>query len=103
MNERTDWIDRTKLDELNDTIYARGSVDREDILSFLTLIDTTDPLVIIAELKKWLSELNDSTKHDKVVFSQADINAVIGDLESYGVLQHATILELRENSSRNLL
>jgi hypothetical protein len=103
MIERKDWIDPTKLSELNNKVYEHGTIDREDILSFLRLIDTTDSTVIINELKKWMTSIHEDPKYDKIVFPAGDIDAVIGDLDSYGVIQPSTILQFKEDSVRNVL
>jgi hypothetical protein len=102
MSTRDKWIDTTKLDKLNASIKKNGTLDRQDILNFLTYIDTTDANVIVTELRSWLSELHNNTEFPSLKFTDQDINDVIGDLDSYGVIQSDTILKFKEISSRNL-
>jgi len=103
MIERKDWIDADKLKALNATVYKHGRIDREDVLSFLRLIETTDADVIISELKKWMTDLHNDPAYDKVILPEEQINAIIGDLDSYGVVQSETILKMKEDSVRNIL
>jgi hypothetical protein len=102
MPTRDKWIDSAKLDELNASIKKNGTLDRQDILTFLTLVDTNDADVITRELRSWLTELHNDTAFPNLRFTDQDINDVIGDLDSYGVVQSETILKFKESSSRNL-
>lgn len=95
-------IDAEKLSELNDKIYERAVVDREHLLEFLTLIDTNDANTIIAEVQKWLETLHDDPKFSKISFPKGDIDAIIGDLDSYGRVQPDTILQFKERSNKTL-
>ena len=103
MADRKDWVNSEKLTALNDTIAKRGSVDREDILTVLKLVDTTDATIIVEEIKSWLKSLSDNPKFVNITLPDADIDAVLGDLGSYGVVQSITILKLKDNSNRNML
>lgn len=93
------YVNPDKIKELNAKVFERGHVDREHLLEFLTLIDTNDADSIIREVKKWLTELHDDSHYDKVIFPQGDIDAVIGDLDSYGRVQPETILQFKQASS----
>lgn len=103
MADRKDWVNSTALTILNDKIAKRGHVDREDILSMLRLIDTSDATIIVQEIKSWLQAMRNDVRFEKFAMPDSDINAVLGDLEAYGVVQSITILELKETSNRNLL
>lgn len=103
MADREDWVNSTALTTLNDKIAKRGHIDREDILSMLRLIDTTDAQVIVAEIKAWLQAMHNDPRFKKFAMPDADIDAVLGDLDAYGVVQSITILQLKEASNRNLL
>lgn len=95
-------IDSHKLQELNDKIYENACVDREHLLKFLTLVDTNEAKVIIEEVQKWLKSLHDDPKFSKIVFPGGDIDAIIGDLDSYGRVKTETIMEFKDTSNRNL-
>ena len=95
-------MDQKKLDKLNKKIYEKALVDREHLLEFLTLIPTNDAQAIIKAVKGWLKKLNDDPKFDKVVFPTGDIDAVIGDLDSYGRVQPETILKFKDNPNKVL-
>jgi hypothetical protein len=103
MTQRDKWIDSAKLDTLNIHIAKHKVVDRQDILTFLTLIDTNDANVIIQEIRAWLKDLHESDVYKNVRFTDSDINDIIGDLDSYGVVQSETILRFQDSSSRNLV
>lgn len=96
------YVNPDKVKELNAKVYERGHIDREHLLEFLTLIDTNDAQSIIAEVRKWLTSLHDDPTYSKVVFPQGDIDAVIGDLDSYGRVQSETILQFKQASSHAL-
>lgn len=95
-------VDRDKVSKLNDKVYENGGIDREHLLEFLTLIDTNDAPEIIAEVKNWLTKLHDDPKYTKVRFPKGDIDAIIGDLDSYGRVQPETILQFKQSSSRTV-
>ncbi len=96
------FIDKKEVQKLNDKIYEQGYIDRSDLLNFLTYINTSDGKLIVTEVQKWLQSLHDDPKFDKVVFPKGDINAILGDLDSYGRVQTDTILEFKQESSRTL-
>lgn len=100
--QRTDWIDADKLKAINDSVYKRGHVDREHLLEILRSVDTTDAHTIIAEIKQWLTDLHNDPYYDKIIFPQGDIDAIIGDLDSYGYIQPITILKFKEDSVREV-
>lgn len=99
MSEKS-FVDEEELKKINDEVYERGLVDREHLLKFLTIVQTSDALVIIAEVKKWLKDLDEDPKYDKVVFPKGDIDAIIGDLDSYGRVQPDTIMQFKQDSNR---
>lgn len=96
------FIDPNQVKRLNDKIYERGMVDREHLLEFLTNLNTNDAITIINEVKTWLTILHNDPKYDKVRFPQGDIDAIIGDLDSYGRVQADTILQFKQSSSRTV-
>lgn len=93
-------VDPAKVKELNAKIFDKASVDREHLMEFLTLIDTNDAQSIITEVKNWLQNLHDDPTFDKIRFPQGDIDAVIGDLDSYGRVQAEHILQFKQNSNK---
>ena len=99
---RESFVDKKKVQKLNDKIYEQGYIDRTDLSDFLTYIDTSDGKLIVLEVQKWLTDLHKDPKFSKVVFPKGDINAIIGDLDSYGRVQPETILEFKQESSRTL-
>lgn len=96
------YTDPEKLKELNAKVYEKGLIDREHILELLTIIDTSDSRDIVAEVREWLTMLHDDPTYDKVRFPQGDIEAVIGDLDSYGRVQPETIYQFKQASNRSL-
>jgi hypothetical protein len=94
--------DKTKVAELNDKVYERGMIDREHLLEFLTLIDTNDQQTIVAEVKNWITKLHEDPKYDKIRFPGKDIDAIIGDLDSYGRVQPETIYQFKQQSNKSL-
>lgn len=95
-------IKKADLDKLNAKVKARGHVDREHLMEFLQIIPTSDALVIIQEVRQWLTDLRNDPNYEKVVFPQNDIDAIIGDLDSYGRVQPETILQFKQDSARNV-
>lgn len=95
-------IPEDELQKLENDVYKKGYVDREHLMHFLSLIPTNEASVIITEVKGWLKKLHDNPELSKVSFYPGDIDAIIGDLDSYGRVQAQTILEYKRNSSRNL-
>lgn len=89
-----------KLKTLNNKVYEKGLVDREHLIEFLTYIDTNDAQSIITEVKNWLQNLHDDPHFNKIRFPQGDIDAVIGDLDSYGRVQAEHILQFKQNSNK---
>lgn len=86
--------------EINADIKQRGYIDREHLTQFLTLIPTNEAEVIIKEVQDWLKKLHDDPEYDKIVFPQGDIEAVLGDLDSYGRVQPITIQRFRQSSNK---
>lgn len=96
------YVKPEKVNEINAKVYEKGLVDREHLLEFLENIDTSDAKSIVDEVKEWLTTLHDDPKYDKVRFPQGDIDAVIGDLDSYGRVQPETIYKFKEGSNKGL-
>lgn len=96
------FVDEEKVATLNDKIYERGMIDRSHLLEFLSYIDTNDQQTIVKAVKDWLEGLHSDPKYSKVFFPQGDIQAILGDLDSYGRVQPDTIMQFKENSSRDL-
>lgn len=96
------FVDKQQVEKLNDKIYQQGYVDRADLMDFLTYITTNDALLIISEVEKWLQGLHDDPKFSKIVFPKGDIDAILGDLDSYGRVQPDTILQFKQNSSKTV-
>ena len=95
-------MDNKKLDALNADVKAHGAVDRAHLLSFLQLQTNSDGSQIIANVKGWLQGLHDDPTYERVTFPQGDIDAIIGDLDSYGRVQSTTILNFKYNSVREI-
>lgn len=94
-------VDKNALNNLNQDVYSRGSIDREHLLTFLTLVNTNDGRVVAEEVRTWLKSLNDDPKYDKVTFPRGDIDAILTDLASYERLRPETLNHLH-SSSREL-
>ena len=92
-------MSKTKLDNINQKVKARGHVDREHVKEMLESIPTSEAKVVIAEINNWLTELHNSKEFPKVVFPKGHIDAIIGDLESYGRVQPSTLY--REYSQKS--
>lgn len=93
-------IDSKELQKLKQDIKTKGYVDREHLLQFLTLVPTSEATVIISEVKNWLQQLHDDQELSGVSFPKGDIDAIIGDLDSYGRVQPNTILEFKQSSNK---
>lgn len=89
-------IPHDALESLNNQVYERGSVDREHLLQFLSLIPTSDAQAVVREVRSWLQQLHNDPKYDKVRFTPDDIDAIINDLDSYGRIQASTLYKLQE-------
>ncbi len=79
-------------------VKTRGYLDREQLLKFLTLIPTNDAQVIIQETRDWLQGLHNDPELSGVILPQDEINAILGDLDSYGRVQPLTIQQFKQNS-----
>lgn len=99
---RESFLDKEKVAELNTKIYEQGYIDRADLMNFLTYIDTTDAKIIISEVQGWLQGLHDDPKYDKITFPKGDVEAILGDLDSYGKVSTETILQFKEQSNKTL-
>ena len=100
--KRQSFTDPTKVETLNKKIYDRGYIDREHLMEFLSLIDTNDAQTIIDEVHKWLTAIHDDPTYSKITFREGDIDAIIGDLDSYGRVQPENILSYKQSSNRTL-
>lgn len=95
-------VDKDKLIKLNADIYEKARVDREHLLEYLTLLDTSDGQVVAAAVRKWLEELHADPKYDHIYFPDSEIEAILSDLGSYGRLQPNTILGLKHGNTHEL-
>ncbi len=93
-------IPEGELQALNQDVKDRGHIDREHLLKFLTLIPDNDTNTVIGEVKGWLQALHDDPEYDTITFPQGDIDAVIGDLDSYGRVNPLTIQQFKQNSTK---
>lgn len=93
-------IKKSDLKLLNQDINLKGHVDREHLLKFLTLIPNTDGQVIVQEVRDWLQGLHDDPTYANVIFPQGDIDAILGDLDSYGKVSSQTIQQFKQTSNK---
>jgi hypothetical protein len=93
-------VDAAELDKINEDVKARGYVDREHLTKFLSLVPTNEAEVIIQEVQTWLKALHDNPEYQTVTFPQGDINAVLGDLDSYGRVQPLTVQRFKQDSNK---
>ena len=93
-------ISDKELQTLNQAVKEKGFVDREHLMQFLALIPTNDATVIIKEVRDWLQFLHDNPEFATVTFPRGDIDAVIGDLDSYGRVQPLTIQQFKQDSNK---
>lgn len=96
----TSRIKPEDLAKLNAKIKDNAAVDREHLLEFLTLIPTNDGPSIVEEVKEWLTALHLDPTYDKIIFPDGHIEAVLGDLDSYGRVKVETILQFKEKNAR---
>lgn len=96
------YVDAEKLTVLNDKVKEHGNVDREHLMEFMECMTTNDAKSIIGAVHAWLSALHEDKDFDKVTFPKGDIDAVIGDLDSYGRVQAHHILEYKQKSNKTL-
>ena len=92
-------VDDTQLQTLNQKVKVKGFIDREHLLEFLTLIPTNDGKTIIQEVKNWLQSLHDDPTYDSIIFPNGDIDAILGDLDSYGKVSSDTIQQFKQTSN----
>jgi hypothetical protein len=88
------------LQTLNSEIKLKGYIDREHLMKFLTFIPSNDGKTIISEVKDWIQGLHDDPSYSTIVFPNGDINAILGDLDSYGRVSTQTIQQFKQNSNR---
>jgi|ERR1035437_1229041 hypothetical protein len=88
------------LQTLNEQVKTSGYVDREHLMKFLMLIPTNDGVTIVKEVKDWLQTLHNDPNFPTVTFFQGDINAVLGDLDSYGKVSTETIQRFKQNTNK---
>lgn len=96
------YVNEDKLKTINQKVYDKGHIDREHLMEFLQAIDTNDAQSIIKEVKDWIQSLHDDPHYDKVQFPTGDIDAVIGDLDSYGRVQPEHVLQYKNSSNKTL-
>jgi hypothetical protein len=102
MAEHRFLVKQSDLKKLEADVYNKGHIDREHLVVFLEMIPTNDGKAIVEEVRAWLQKLQDDPKYDKITFPRGDIEAVLGDLDSYGRVQPDTIAALKEQSNRSL-
>lgn len=102
MAVKRSFVDKKTLDKLNERIFERARVDREDILEFLKMVDTSDGKIIVTEVQKWLEDLHADPKFTKVIFQPGDIEAILSDLDTYGRVQAETIMQYKQSSNKTL-
>lgn len=95
-------MDNKQLAALNADVKAHGAVDRKHLLSFLQLQVNSDGDHLVKAVRTWLQSLHDDPDYDRVVFPNGDIDAVLGDLDSYGRVSSETILEFKNSTARNV-
>jgi hypothetical protein len=95
-------IKQEDLYKLNIRVKERGHVDREHITDFLALIPTNDSDQIVKEVQDWLTYLHENPEYKSVTFPPGDIDAVLGDLDSYGRVQPITIQKFKDTSNKVL-
>lgn len=93
-------IDQKELDKLNQEVKDKGFVDREHLMNFLALIPTNNAPDIIKEVKNWLEFLHNSADYSNITFPEGDINAILGDLDSYGRVSTDTIMQFKQDSNK---
>lgn len=81
------------LQEIEADVYQNGAVNRNHVLEFLKLQPTSDQVTITAALKNWLEKLHNDPYYSKVRFPTGDVERILSDLESYGYVTHATIID----------
>lgn len=91
-------INDKQLQGLKIEIQTKGYLDREELLKFLTLIPTNDAQVIIQETKNWLQSLHNDPDLPNLILPEDEINAILGDLDSYGRVQPLTIQQFKQSS-----
>ena len=96
-------VKQEDLDQLNAKVKEAGYVDREHLLEFLTFIPDNNAEQVKNEVKNWLTSLHLDPAFDKIQFPDGHIDAVIGDLDSYGRVRPETIQQFKEQSSQVLL
>lgn len=99
---RQSFADEDKVKKLNDDIYEKAYIDREHLATFLTCIDTNDAPTIIKEVHLWLENLHNDPKFDKIIFPRGDIDAIIGDLDSYGRVQPESLVSYKQSSNKTI-
>ena len=95
-------MDKKKLAALNADVKLHGAVDRSHLLSFLQLNTNSDGKALVESVRNWLQQLHDDPTYTEVVFPKGDIDAVLGDLDSYGRVQADTIYQFKASSVREV-
>lgn len=83
----------TTIEEIKAAIWEAGSVNRDHLLAFLTLQNTSDAGELSRRTASFLTGLHNDPYYSKVVFPQGDIERVLGDLSSYGRVTQETIID----------
>lgn len=91
--------------EIEADIWQKGSVNREHLFAFLTLIPTSDAQAISTAVGVWLQKLHNDPYYSRVTFPQVDGNTgdlgvnsnalqrILDDLSNYGYVSHDTIID----------
>ena len=82
-----------QLSDIETNIYNQGSLNRDDLFNFLSLLPTSDQTAINTAVTEWLQKLHNDQHYSKVIFDDAAIARVVGDLGSYGRVTHETVID----------
>jgi hypothetical protein len=82
-----------QLSDIEANIYQNGSLNREDILNFLSILPTSDQQAVTTAVNEWLLKLHADQHFSKVMFDDASVQRILDDLGSYGRVQHETIID----------
>lgn len=80
------------LEDIQNDIYQQGVVTRGHLLEYLKLQDTSDNAEIARRVRDWLEGLHADPYYSKVRFQYDGVNAILGDLASYGRVMPETIM-----------
>ncbi len=89
--------------EIEQDIWEKGSLNREHVLAFVSLLPDNDAANLRVAVKQWLGKLNDDPRLTKIFFipetttnqfgvHQNPADRILADLDNYGRIQHETII-----------